>query len=873
MSRIFNNRMFRRCAGILSLLVLLAYGFAFAPAEAADPLKIGYRGSQNFQSYSTRLALKANPTQWDYALLTVEGGVRPYSVSMSNPILEIRPEPNGSQYQVFAKKVGTTILTIKDSKGASLTREVVVYDPSVLPLVLGALPNASNPVAVGQGRGFGVSQGKPPYKVVSANTSIARIDGPSQAGIWTVWGVSAGMTTITVTDAAGQKAQGTVYVGTTKPLMISADATLLVNGKGELTIDSGNPPYTVTTSSHLSAVLKGNDSQGRPVYTLTAKSAGQGTVTVRDSKGLSQSRTITVKEWVSLSFPQLTGDLRTIDVGQTTKLAVSGGTAPYTVTVDKPALVTLAQQGTGQYTVTGRQAGIVGFTVKDATGTVRSLSLTIRALPTLTLAAPDTMMIGVTGKLSLIGGAPPFTVTASGNALTLTKTDEKTYTLTPKAPGSATLTVKDSKGTTQQKTITINAPALTLSGDTSPLEIGHTRPFDIKGGFGAYTLTLSNANAKAQLLTTTSAYTRYNVSGVKEGTVVITVKDSQGKIATLTLTIRPPANPLKLLVSSNTLQLGATGADAIRTLSIQGGTAPYSATVSGSQLTLTKVSETQYQMVPKAAGTATITVKDAKGATAQQTMTVIEPFKFTFRTDFPLKLAVSSSNLQIGANGALTIEGGTAPYTVSASGSLALTKVSETQYRITAQAAGTAVITVKDAKGAAAQQNITVAAPVQAMKLNLSASVLQLGGSIQTLTIQGGTAPYLVKVSGPQLNLRQVGGNRYDLIPVSPGTVMISARDARGTEISQTVSVVLPGQNPLILQASSLTVRRTQPAEIRLIGGAAPYRLLQRSGPPAQIRQVGANVFQVMSPYAGEVQLQALDARGQSAMAKLTIMN
>ena len=80
--------------------------------------------------------------------------------------------------------------------------------------------------------------------------------------------------------------------------------------------------------------------------------------------------------------------------------------------------------------------------------------------------------------------------------------------------------------------------------------------------------------------------------------------------------------PLKLFVSSNTLQLGATGTAAIRVLSVQGGVAPYTATVSGNQLSLTQVNATQFQMTPKAKGTATITVKDSKGTTATQTMTV-----------------------------------------------------------------------------------------------------------------------------------------------------------------------------------------------------------------------------------------------------------
>ncbi len=523
-------------AVILAVCTLVLSGPAFPPpADAAEVLRIVAGDGTSFYSYQTRLDLKRGSYP-----MNINGGTRPYSFSLTKPLVVIEPSYPGAQvsFNVTPKTVGTTILTIKDTKGNSLTREIVVYDPGAQPLSLSALPDAANPVAVGQGRSFGVSGGKAPYTVVSASPGIARIE--ARTNIYMIWGVAAGSTQVSVTDAAGAKVQGTVHVGTTKPLSVSADATLLAGGKGELVISSGNPPYTVTTSSHLSAALKGNDAQGRPVYTLTAKSTGQGTVTVRDGKAQTAIRTVTIKEWVTLSFPQLTAEPRTIDVGQTTPLVVSGGKAPYTVTASTAGAVTIQQQATGQYAVTGRQAGAVGIIAKDSSGATREMSLIVRNLPTLTLAAPGTLMMGTTGTLSLVGGASPFTVTVSGNQLTVTKVDDKKYTLTPKSPGSVTITVKDAKGTTKQHAVTITAPVA----------------------------------------------------------------------------------PLKLYVSSNTLQLGATGAAAIRALSVQGGVAPYTASVSGNQLSLTQVNATQFQMTPRAKGTATITVKDSKGATATQTITV-----------------------------------------------------------------------------------------------------------------------------------------------------------------------------------------------------------------------------------------------------------
>jgi hypothetical protein len=528
--------MFSLYAVFLAVFSLILSGPAVpTPADAAEVLSVTAGDGKSFYSYQTRLSIKQA-----YYLLNINGGTRPYTFSLTKPFVVVEPSYPGAQvsFKVIPKAVGTTVLTVKDTKGNTLVREIVVYDPGVQPLTLSALPDAAKPVAVGQGSGFSVSGGKAPYTVVSANPGIARVE--ARTNLYFVWGVAPGSTQITVTDAAGAKAQGTVHVGTTKPLSVSADASILAGGKGELVISSGNPPYTVTTSVHLAAALKGNDAQGRPVYTLAAKSPGQGTVTVRDGKGQTASKTVTVKEWVTLSFPQLTAEPRAIDVGQTTPLTVAGGKPPYTVTASNPGIATVQQQSSGQYAVTGRQAGVVGIVAKDSGGTTRELSLTVRNLPALTLAAPSTLTVGSTGTLTLVGGAGPFTVTVSGSQLTATKVEEKKYTLTPKSPGSVVITVKDAKGTTKQHTVAISAPVA----------------------------------------------------------------------------------PLKLFVSSSTLQLGATGTAAIRVLSVQGGVAPYTATVSGNQLTLTPVNATQFQMTPKVKGTATITVRDSKGATATQTITV-----------------------------------------------------------------------------------------------------------------------------------------------------------------------------------------------------------------------------------------------------------
>jgi len=239
--------------------------------------------------------------------------------------------------------------------------------------------------------------------------------------------------------------------------------------------------------------------------------------------------------------------------------------------------------------------------------------------PPLTLSAPESLILGTNGKLSVTGGQGLFTVTVSGNQLMTTKVSDREYTLTPTAPGKTVITVKDGKGTIKQHTVTVTPMPLKIEMPSATMVIGKPITFDIKGGIWPYTVTMSIPIAQIIPSVSTPLYTRFTLAASAVGTVIITAHDRTGATANATLTIQPPGQqlPLKLSVPSNRLNLGAAD-PASRLLSIQGGTPPYSVSVSGNQLRLYQVSANQYQMVPQARGQVTIVVRDSRGATAGQ---------------------------------------------------------------------------------------------------------------------------------------------------------------------------------------------------------------------------------------------------------------
>lgn len=469
------------------------------------------------------------------------GGVAPYRVTAPANVRISQLATN--KFRITGVSGGKIRIIITDAAGTQAGTDLTVIAPS---LTIALSPES---VGVGQGRSFTVSGGKAPFTVVSANPGIARIE--ARSSYYLVWGVSAGTTQIVATDSTGARAQSNVVVSGTKSLNITAPQSMLRGGKDYLVVASGNPPYMVTTSNHLTVTPQGKDSIGRDQYLLTANAPGSASVTVRDSKGQTITRTIMISDSVALTFPDFPeGTLRAIDVGQTTRVIVSGGAAPYIVTTDRPGAVTIQQQGPNQFVITGRQAGVVNIIARDQRGATRGLSLTIRNLPTMTVTAPSQMVVGQNAILSIIGGARPFFVTPSGNQITLVKQNENRYQITARTPGNVTITVRDSKGTTKTLPITVTPPAppkvakldAVVTRDTLYLNGTIQRPnystLMVMGGREPFQIIQSSniLNISPQGRTPTGSFA-YGLAAKARGTTTLTVRDQSGQQVNITIRV------------------------------------------------------------------------------------------------------------------------------------------------------------------------------------------------------------------------------------------------------------------------------------------------------------------------------------------------
>lgn len=281
----------------------------------------------------------------------------------------------------------------------------------------------------------------------------------------------------------------------------------------------------------------------------------------------------------------------------TLTITATGGYAPYT--------------GTGTFTVT---AGTYSYTVKDAVGTSKIITVTI-VQPSSPLQGAATV-----GTIAVAGGTTSVTISATGGTSPYTGTG--TFTVTA---GTYTYTVTDANSCTNVITVIVTQPSVLAATITAN---------NIACNGGTTTITVAATGG-------TAPYTGTGTFTVAAGTYTYTVKDANNVTTSNSITITQPANALAINIAAGTIV--TNGGTTTLTVTASGGTSPY----------------TGIGTFTVSAGSYTYTVTDAKGCTKAASVTVTQP------TSSFSALATGGSVNCYGTATAInvTASGGTTPYT------------------------------------------------------------------------------------------------------------------------------------------------------------------------------------------------------------------
>ncbi len=569
------------------------------------------------------------------------------------------------------------------------------------------------------------------------------------------------------------------FLGTPSATGSSVSCYGSTNGSATVSVNGSTTPYTYSWTT--------TPSQSGP--TATGLAPGTYTVSITDGNGCPTRTTAIVTQPAPLTSTAVKTNT-TCYLGSNGSATITGygGTTPYTYAWSPSG-------GTGP-TASNLAAGTYTGTVSDANGCTTTSTVIITQPAILTATIINKINVSCYGgndgsaTVSASGGTPGYTYSWSpsgGNNITATGL----------SAGSYFISVTDANGCQALANTNITQPAQALTATTTQVNVSC-----FNGTNGSATATPSGGTAP-YTYSWSSGATSATASNLPAGTFNLTVTDSKGCTYSTVVTITQPLL-LTSTISSSTNVSCFGGSNGSATVSVSGGTTPYTYTWTGT-------GNTSATATGLTAGTYTTVVTDNLGCSTSSTVIITQPVA-------PLSATTTQTNVSCnaGSNGTadVTVTGGTSPYTYSWSPS------GGSAPNASGLAAGTYTASITDSKGCTLIKTVIITEPPVLTVTNLVSDVSCNGGADGSVTasVSGGTAPFTYSWTGSSSTTSVASG-------LTAGTYNVTVTDANGCTVSASSTVSQPplltgtttSTNATVFGASNGT------ATVAPSGGTTPY--------------------------------------------------
>ncbi|WP_423031929.1 beta strand repeat-containing protein [Undibacterium sp. Ji42W] len=707
-------------------------------------------GAKLFTTAADKITVAPGATQ----TFTIGGGVPGYSANSSNGAAIVTV--SDKTLTIKGGGGGSATVTVKDSSGASVSIEVTIGSGLTL------FTNAPDAVTVGvgaQSAEYTIGGGSLTYTVGSSNNQIA--DVVVSGNRFIIVGVSGGKATVSVRDSIGGLVTIQVTVGSVDALFSTSGTDINVGVGSAVTyvVGGGNGPYSVGSSNV--AVATANISGTK--LTVTGVGVGTANVILRDAT----SGNVTIKVTVGSTADLFTSAPAILTVGIGTSsptFTIGGGSQIYTVTSGNTQIAGVGING-NKFTINGVSAGKTTVIVKDSLGANVSIDVTIGSGAAFYTTAPTDITLAVNGSGTYVmgGGSAPYTATSSNTSVVTASASGNNLILTGVGSGKAVVILRDAAGATLPINVTLGSGNVNAIFTTAPsavtIAVGSSPAYQIGGGSAPYSISSSNP----AIATATLNGTNFTITGVATGSANIIVKDAAGNPVTIAVSVGTGATVALFSTAPTTISL-APGAAPV--YAVGGGTAPYFATSSDTRVATVVVSGSTMTITAVAAGTATVRLVDSVGAPISVAVTVVTGQNANLSV---LPISITGN---VGDTVAITISGGSAPYTTTSTNPTNVAVVSGA----TLNSAGTVTVallnvgrttnlTVADAQGTVFTVPVVVNAVSAALGVNpVDWSINETNNGVIALTISGGTIPFQVFTNNTLLS--SVAGTNPD--PLNP---------------------------------------------------------------------------------------------------------
>jgi large repetitive protein len=715
------------------------------------------------------------------ATVQISGGNAGYTVAWSGAASGSQMQAMPGTATITGLIAGMYTVTVTDANGCAQTCSFTINAPNCI-ISLSAAP--TNPSCNGGNNGSITLTVGNATGLLNFDWSVDSLD-----GFQNPTGLSAGIYSVTVTDAAGCAANTTVTLN--NPSALTANCAQLSpvvtvggnEGSATVQIFGGTQGYTIVWSGP----ANGSQMQNIPgTATITGLIAGNYSVTVTDLGGCIQTCTFTIEGTNCNMVLSIAGTNPLCNGGSTGSISLTVNNATGNLTYDwnNDALDGIQNPG-------GLSAGFYSVTVTDEVGCERTASVTVNNPPALNLVCTQQMPVSTIGGsngsaiVQISGGTAGYTIAWSGpSSGSQMSASMGASSIIGLAAGDYSVTVTDTNGCEQTCTFTINGPNCNIS-----LSATGTNPLCNGNNNGAIALVVNNSSGNLTFDWNVDALDGIqNPTGLGAGTYSVIVTDAAGCTASTSVTLTDPA-ALAIVCAQQNPASTVGGADGSATVQISGGTAPYaivwSGAANGSQMQAIAGTATITGLI---AGDYNVTVTDANGCETTCTFTIGQPV-----CTITANIAGTDPLCNGSSDGAITL------IVNNATGALNFDWNDNTLDGIqnpVGLAAGTYSVTVTDAVNCQTTASVTLTNPpalnVVCAEENPVSTVDGNDGSA-TVQISGGTPGYTLSWNGP------VSGNTTldnpgtaTLNDLESGDYTLAVTDANGCEQTCTFFIDKP---------------------------------------------------------------------------------
>lgn len=719
--------------------------------------------------------------------------------------------------------IGKYYVTITNVAGCTKVDSAEVFEPDPLLVVF---DNQTDPLCFGSSDGtidITASGGTAPYTYSwsDINSSEDRT------------GLAAGNYSVTVEDSKGCTASIATSLNNPALLTASIDSTRDVSCFGV------NDGFARAIGNGGTGIYTYSWSNGPGTRANSGLAPGTYTVTVEDANGCSAttSATINPQTAVVASISKTDASCNGVNDGTATASG-SGGVAPYTYNWNPGGQTTAA--------ITGLSAGTYTVTVEDANGCTDESSINIDQPLAISLSTSKNDLL-CNGDNS--GDA---TVTATGGTLPYTYTwlpgGGTTATISGLAANTYDVTVEDANGCTNSASVIVDEPTVlsaTITSSNDPTCNG------VNDGTAAVTAAGGTVVGQYTYLWAPGGETTSNISGKGAGTYTVTVTDDNGCTAVDQVTLVNPASIIITLDSIKNVSCFGGNDGLIRTTAT-GGTQPYTYTWNPAAMNNPNLSG-----LP--AGTYDLTVTDDNNCFATQSFTISEPAS---------ALSASTATTDILCNGdddgtaAITVNGGTSPYTYAWPGGL--TGPSNINLD-----GGTYDVTITDDNGCTLIESFTINEP-NALNVTVIGTNVSCNGAndgTASASAVGGTQPYTFNWTPTATG--------QNLSSLAPGVYTVTVTDANACTDSTSITIVQANSlRDTLLTKSNVSCFGANDGvlEIAGLGGTPGYTYNWSNGPTTSLNNnLGPGIYTLTISDAAGCSIIVSDSITEPALLSVNI--